>query len=84
MPEGLVARGIRKVRRMLGKPPASSLLSPKQAALVRGQLEECASGLGGEVSSRLRAARLAKSALRAALRSRRMRILTQFNALSRA
>jgi len=131
MSEGLVARGIRKVRRMLGKSPASSLLSPKQAAMLRGQLEECASGLGGEVSTRLRAARLAQiyrglgdegrttflrmiatefcpdpkaveaahaeyqkaigsesqwtaeSALRAALRSRRLRILTQFNALSR-
>jgi malonyl-CoA decarboxylase len=129
--DGIVARGIHRVRKFLGNRPADGVLSAKQATLLRNQLKECAAGLGGEVSTRIRAARLAEtylaladegrtaflrmiayefcpdpkavksahaeyqkaigtelewtteSALRAALRSKRLRILTQFNALSK-
>ncbi len=130
MAEGLVTRGLRRMRSLVGgtreRAPA---LSAKQAQRIRAQLAECAAGLGGEVSARQRAARLgetyqklddagrheflrmialefgpdpkavdaahrryqsavgspeqwdAEAGLRAALRSARIRILTQFNAL---
>lgn len=129
MAEGIVARGLRRVRKLLGEDARRGGLNETQAARIRAQLHECAAGLGGEVSTRLRAARLAdsylrlddagraaflrivatefgpdpqavdtahrayqaaiggpgqwdaESALRAALRSSRLRILTQFNAL---
>jgi malonyl-CoA decarboxylase len=131
MAGGIVSRSIHRVRKIFGKVPASGVLSPKQEAHLRDQLKECAAGSGGEVSTRIRAARLSEtyrglgdegrktflrmiasefspdpaavqkahadyqkaigtdaqwvmeSALRAALRSRRLRILTQFNALSK-
>jgi malonyl-CoA decarboxylase len=60
---GIVARGIHRVRKLLGNPPADGVLSAKQATLLRNQLKECAAGLGGEVSTRIRAARLAETYL---------------------
>lgn len=129
MAEGIVARGISKVRQLLGEQAVAGMLSPRQAAQVREQLKDCAAGLGGEISARQRAARLAdtylgledkgraaflaivatefgpdpvavekahaayqaavdtdaqwaaESGLRAAMRSARLRILTQFNAM---
>lgn len=127
MVANLVSRGISKVRELVegrtAEPPARSL------ERVRRQLQDCAEGLGGEVSTRNRAARLAdtylqlddagrhavlrmiahefgpdpervarahkvyqaavgtpaqwdaEAGLRAAMRSRRIRILTQFNAI---
>ncbi len=127
---GLVSRGLTKVRELVasathfGKPPEADDLDR-----IRTQLQECAEGRGGEVSTRQRAARLAETylrlddagrhaflrmiahefgpdpravavaheayqaaigtpaqwdaeaRLRIALRSRRLRILTQFNAI---
>ena len=127
---GLVSRGLNRVRELvasathLGKAPDESDLER-----LRTQLQECAEGRGGEVSTRQRAARLAETylrlddagrhaflrliahefgpeparvaaahaayqaaigtpqqwdaeaELRGALRSRRLRILTQFNAI---
>ena len=129
MSEGIVARGIQKVRKLLAERAWSGDLSERQLGQLRAQLQECADALGGEVSARQRAAHLAEtytalsdagraaflrviatefgpqpervakaheayqaalgtdaqwaaeSALRAALRSSRLRILTQFNAL---
>lgn len=129
MPEGIVARGISKVRKLLGEQAAAGELSPRQATQVREQLKDCAAALGGEISARQRAARLAEtylalddkgraaflaivatefgpdpvavekahaqyqaaigtddqwaaeSELRGAMRSARLRILTQFNAM---
>ena len=127
---GLVSRGLTKVRELVasaahfGKPPEDDDLDR-----IRTQLQECAEGRGGEVSTRQRAGRLAgtylrlddagrhaflkliahefgpdprqvasaheayqaaigtpaqwdaEARLRTALRSRRLRILTQFNAI---
>ncbi len=129
MSDGIVARGIQKVRKLLAERAWSGDLSERQLGQLRAQLQECADALGGEVSARQRAAHLAEtytalsdagraaflrviatefgpqpervakaheayqaalgtdaqwaaeSALRAALRSSRLRILTQFNAL---
>lgn len=129
MAEGIVARGLRRVRSLLNDGSRRRTLDAAQATRLRAQLRECADGLGGEVSTRQRAARLAESylrlddtgraaflrivatefgpdpgkvdaahrayqtavgsdrqwaaesALRSALRSSRLRILTQFNAL---
>lgn len=129
MADGIVARGINKVRKLLGEHSATGGLSARQTAQIREQLKECTAGLGGEVSARQRAARLAEtylalgdqgrsafmriiatefgpdpkavekahaqyqeaigsdaqwmaeSGLRAAMRSARLQILTQFNAL---
>ena len=126
MVANLVSRGIDKVRALVGLdevPPEKVLEN------IRKQLHDCAQGLGGEVSTRNRAARLAETylqlddggrhaflriialefgpdpariaaahdsyqqavgsaaqwdaeaELRAAMRSRRIRILTQFNAI---
>jgi len=128
MPDSAMIRGLRRVQNLFasdGKRP----LSERQLERLRSQLQECASGLGGEVSARLRAAKLgesylelndagrhaflrliatefgpdpgkvaaahaayqaavgapgewdAEAGLRAAMRSARIRILTQFNAL---
>ncbi len=126
MVANLVSRGLDKVRALVGldDPPAEKVLDN-----IRKQLQDCAEGLGGEVSTRNRAARLAdtylqlddsgrhaflriialefgpdparvdeahsryqeavgsaaqwdaEADLRAAMRSRRIRILTQFNAI---
>ncbi len=129
MAEGIVARGLKKVRRMLAEHTPAGKVSERQLSQIRDQLKECAVGLGGEVSVRQRAARLAEtylnlgdegraaflrivatefgpdpkavekahaqyqaaigsdgqwaaeSALRGAMRSARLRILTQFNAI---
>ena len=129
MSDGIVARSIQKVRKLLAEKAWSGDLSERQLTQLRAQFKECADALGGEVSVRDRAARLAEtytalsdagraaflrliatefgpdparvakaheayqaalgsdaqwaaeSALRAALRSSRLRILTQFNAL---
>ena len=123
-----VSRGLSTVRRMVsGKDPAE--LSPRLLDKIRTQLTDCVEGLGGEVSARQRAVRLAQTylqlddegrhgflrlialefgpdpqqvaraheayqsaigtpgqwdaeaGLRMAMRSRRIRILTQFNAI---
>ena len=129
MAEGIVARGLKRVRRMLAEHAPAGKVSERQLSQIRDQLKECAAGLGGEVSVRQRAARLAEtylnlgdegraaflrivatefgpdpkavekahaqyqaaigsdgqwaaeSALRGAMRSARLRILTQFNAI---
>jgi malonyl-CoA decarboxylase len=129
MAESIVARGLRRVRRLISDEAAEGSLDDKQRTRIREQLKECAIALGGEISARQRAARLAEtyltlsdegrteflrivatefgpdpeqverahadyiaaigsdrqwaaeSALRHALRSARMRILTQFNAM---
>ena len=129
MADGIVARGLKKVRKMLTDHAPASKVTERQLSQIREQLKECATGLGGEVSARQRAARLAdtylnlgddgraaflrivatefgpdpkavekahaqyqaaigsdaqwaaESALRAAMRSARLRILTQFNAI---
>lgn len=118
-----------KLRSMIGSGSGRVGLTARGLARLREQLQECADGLGGEVSARGRAARLAETylslndegrqhflklialefgpepkrvatahaayqkavgspeqwkaeaALRAAMRSSRIRILTQFNAL---
>ena len=62
---GLVSRGLTKVRELVasathfGKPPEADDLDQ-----IRTQLQECAEGRGGEVSTRQRAARLAETYLR--------------------
>ncbi|MCK2096047.1 malonyl-CoA decarboxylase [Thauera aromatica] len=127
---GLVSRSLSKVRELVAN--AAHLgreTVAKDPEHIRRQLQECAEGRGGEVSTRLRAARLAETylhlddaqrrgflrmiahefgpdpaqvanaheayqaavgtpaqwdaeaRLRAAMRSRRLRILTQFNAI---
>ena len=129
MNDGMVARGLRQMRKLVGVRPGASRLPPRQLQQLRQQLRECAEGVGGEVSVRMRAARLgetylkldadgrhdllrlialefgpdpktvdrahaayraavgtaaqwdAEADLRAAMRSARLRILTQFNAL---
>jgi malonyl-CoA decarboxylase len=130
MPASLVARSLKKMREMV-TPTARNPHEPSEKELdrIHRQLEECAAGLGGEVSTRQRAAKLAEAylrlddvgrhamlkmitlhfgpdpeavakahadyqkavgsdeqwaaeaQLRTVLRSRRMRILTQFNAI---
>lgn len=124
----LVSRGLSTVRRIVsGKDDVD--LSPRMLDKIRTQLNECVAGLGGEVSARQRAVRLAQTylqlddegrhaflklialefgpdpkqvakahdayqaaigsakqwdaeaGLRMAMRSRRIRILTQFNAI---
>ena len=63
MTSGIVSRGLQKVRKLLGEHESTGMLSDKQLALIREQLKECAVGLGGEVSARQRAARLADTYL---------------------
>jgi malonyl-CoA decarboxylase len=129
MNDGILTRGLKQMRNMAGGSTLPGGLSAKQILLLRQQLRECAESYGGEVSTRVRAARLgetylrldasgrhellrlialefgpnpgavecahgayqaaigtpaqwdAEADLRAALRSARIRILTQFNAL---
>lgn len=131
MASGLVSRSLSKVRAMIAGAGGAKSVEPTEKVLarIRRQLKECAEGLGGEVSTRLRAARLAETylslddagrvaflrmiavefgpdprkvakaheayqaavgtdrqwdaeaQLRAAMRSSRIRILTQFNAI---
>lgn len=126
----MVAKGlVEKLRTMVGGSGARVALTARGLERLQAQLSECAEGLGGEVSARARAARLAETylglndegrqrflkliarefgpdpvlvaaahanyqavidtpeqwkaeaALRAAMRSRRIRIMTQFNAI---
>ena len=62
---GLVSRGLTKVRELMasathfGKPPEADDLDR-----IRIQLQECADGRGGEISTRQRAGRLAETYLR--------------------
>lgn len=130
MPTGLVARSLSRVREIVANATGLGSETPeKTQARIRQQLQECAEGMGGEVSTRQRAARLAQTyldlddegrhsflkmialefgpdpariaeahtryqssvgtagqwdaeaELRAAMRSSRIRILTQFNAI---
>lgn len=129
MIDKLVSRGISRVRALVGRGERPRRLVDKDLPALRQQLQECAAGIGGEVSARQRAVRLAhtylgldqggrrtmlgliasdfgpdpaevaaahaawqaavgtpgqwqaEAALRTALRSRRTRILTQFNAM---
>lgn len=130
MPNGLVARSLSKVREIVASATGlGAETREKTLTRVRQQLQECAESLGGEVSTRQRAASLAQSyleldddgrrtflrmialefgpdpvriadahdhyqasigtsaqwdaeaGLRAAMRSSRIRILTQFNAI---
>ncbi|MDR0775070.1 MAG: malonyl-CoA decarboxylase [Azonexus sp.] len=130
MPKDLMKRGLSQVRKLwTHAAPEKAELSDKETQKILALLHDCAANLGGEVSTRQRAARLgeiymklgdagrknflslivhefgpdpkkveaahnawqqasgtpaqwnAEAALRAALRSPRLRILTQFNAL---
>jgi len=126
--DSLVKRGLNRVKAIVSRSRAAAF-SARELAQLRAQLADCATGLGGEVSARNRAARLgetylelpdagrheflrliarefgpdpdsvaaahttwqasigtpaqwdAEAAMRAAMRSKRIRILTQFNAL---
>lgn len=64
MSEGIVVRGLRHVRKLLAEGSAPHRLDGKQLARVRDLLHECAAGIGGEVSARQRAGRLAETYLR--------------------
>lgn len=127
---GLVSRSLSRMREIVAQATGKAH-EPSEKVLerIRRQLDECAAGLGGEISTRQRAARLAdtylklddsgrramlrmialdfgpdpeaiaaaheayqaavgtdhqwdaEARLRAAMRSRRIRILTQFNAI---
>ena len=57
---------LKRVKSLVGGKHGRQSMTPKLLAQLRQQLQECAAGTGGEV---------------AALRSARIRILTQFNAL---
>lgn len=130
MPTGLVARSLSRVREIVAHATGlGAETSERTPGRIRQQLQECAERLGGEVSTRQRAARLAQTYLdlddegrhrflkmialefgpdpvqvadahahyqasvgtaaqwdaeanlRAAMRSSRVRILTQFNAI---
>lgn len=125
----LVNRSLTRVKALMGRNEGPRSLADKDIPALLRQLQECADGMGGEVSARQRAARLAhtylslneggrramlrliatefgpdparvaaahaawqaaiqtadpwqaEAELRGALRSRRTRILTQFNAI---
>jgi len=55
---------VHKLRSLMGGNAERVALTAKGVEQLRGQLRECAEGLGGEVSARGRAARLAESYLR--------------------
>ena len=63
MSDSLVSRGINKVRKLLAEPAPAANLSERQAVKIREQFKDCAAALGGEVSARQRAARLAETYL---------------------
>jgi len=56
----IVSRGLERLRAAIA-PPAT--LTPRRLTQIRQQLQECAEALGGEVSTRQRAARLAETYL---------------------
>ena len=62
----IVRRGLKRMRDLVvAKPRSADLqLGGRQLQQLRQQLQECADGLGGEVSARQRAARLGASYLR--------------------
>jgi len=61
MPDSnLVSRGLERLRAAIAPP---TRLTPRRLAQIRQQLQECAEALGGEVSTRQRAARLAETYL---------------------
>ena len=63
MPDkNLVSRGLERLRSAIAS-PTSAGLPPKRLDEIRKQLQECAESLGGEVSARQRAARLAETYL---------------------
>ena len=64
MAEGMVVRGLRRVRTLLAEGSTPHRLEGRRLLLVRNLLHECASGIGGEVSARQRAGRLAEAYLR--------------------
>ncbi len=64
MPAGIVTRGLRKVRTLLADGSGLRRLEGKELARTCDLLHECASALGGEVSARQRAVRLADTYLR--------------------
>ncbi|HEX5802332.1 MAG TPA: malonyl-CoA decarboxylase [Azospira sp.] len=62
MPESnLVSRGLQRLRSAIAAPPPG--LPARRLAQIRQQLQECAESVGGEVSTRQRAARLAETYL---------------------
>ena len=63
MSDGIVSRGISRVRKLLSQRANAGSLSERQAARIREQLKDCAAALGGEVSARQRAACLAETYL---------------------
>ncbi|HUW38009.1 MAG TPA: malonyl-CoA decarboxylase [Rhodocyclaceae bacterium] len=66
MNDSIVRRGLKRMRELVGAKPrgAGVQLTVRQLQQLRQQLQECADGLGGEVSARQRAARLGASYLR--------------------
>ncbi len=65
MVQGLVSRSLSRVREMVASATGrKEEPSEKTLARIRQQLRECAEGLGGEISTRQRAARLADTYLR--------------------
>jgi malonyl-CoA decarboxylase len=64
MAEGMVVRGLRRVRTLLAEGSTPRGLEGRRLLRVRDLLHECASGVGGEVSARQRAGRLAEAYLR--------------------
>ncbi len=64
MAEGMVVRGLRRVRTLLAEGSTPRGLEGRRLLRVRDLLHECASGIGGEVSARQRAGRLAEAYLR--------------------
>ena len=63
MSDGIVSRGIDKVRKLLDEHAKAARLNDRQAIHLREQFKDCAAALGGEVSARQRAGRLAETYL---------------------
>ncbi|MGB4466914.1 MAG: malonyl-CoA decarboxylase [Azovibrio sp.] len=61
MNSNLMTRGLRKFQDMLGKSRQPKPLDERGLEKLRAQLQECADGLGGEVSARQRALRLGET-----------------------
>ena len=64
MNNGIVARGLNRLDKLAAGPAGPARLPGRQIQLLRQQLQECAVGYGGEVSARIRAARLGETYLR--------------------
>lgn len=66
MSDGLMARGLKRVRKLIAEETAEERQRLTGSGLdkLRAQLRECADGLGGEVSTRQRATRLGEAYLR--------------------